>query len=545
MSAVLALGAEPRPVAWMPLPTVPRTQGERFALELERQLVTGNFAAEERNLGRAYEEAAVALREAGVAVANPYAAFAGGTFGQLRGLLTLSPAERDRIAALERAWDAAVGRLRAERPQESERYLYSHEVAALARRRAETAAREAMAAEGLGGGLRALIAGVERALGRGVVPAAEVADAQAAVAAARGEQIVADANPAGPEAAAAHQHAVAAALAKIETPEAPPLPELPRPVVPPPEALHLARLSQAELRAHVRSVVDELLAARAGNRADAAWRPDLGAITIEWGDDSAGLAHILARRRAEGLDAEQWVRDMLPLLLVHGRPVEVQYRPSARVVLEFADARAVLRLDRDGQRENWVLTAFRRRGGESGGGEPGELPSTPAYAPPRRDIGAAEGASPTASIIAPAARRFNAYTPTGRAVLVEPRVVELDRLIASHGPDGRPNPAYPHAEGLQPRDRSAAPSQDQVRTIAARLIPERLLPNVEARTGAPIIGPDLVVESATAAWRRCCATSATPTWPRSAKPISTRRSGLGSPSRGCASRCWCRSASPR
>ena len=92
-------------------------------------------------------------------------------------------------------------------------------------------------------------------------------------------------------------------------------------------------------------------------------------------------------------------------------------------------------------------------------------------------------------------KQFNAYTPTGRAVLVEPRVVSLRKLIPSHDPDGRPNPAYPHAEGLQPRDRAAAPSQDQVRAIAARLIPERLQPNVEAGTGAPIIGPDLVVES--------------------------------------------------
>lgn len=94
-----------------------------------------------------------------------------------------------------------------------------------------------------------------------------------------------------------------------------------------------------------------------------------------------------------------------------------------------------------------------------------------------------------------AAARFNAYTPAGRAVLVEPQVVELGSLIPSHGPDGRPNPSYPHAEGLQPRDRAAGPSQDQVRAIAARLIPERLLPNVEAGAGAPIVAQDLVVES--------------------------------------------------
>ncbi|MCX8133164.1 MAG: hypothetical protein N3D18_04265 [Roseococcus sp.] len=95
----------------------------------------------------------------------------------------------------------------------------------------------------------------------------------------------------------------------------------------------------------------------------------------------------------------------------------------------------------------------------------------------------------------PALARFNTFTPAGRAVLVEPQLVELDRLVPSHLDDGRPNPAYPHAEGVQPRDRGAAPSLDQIRALAAGLIPERLAPNVEAGLGAPIVADDLVVES--------------------------------------------------
>jgi hypothetical protein len=92
--------------------------------------------------------------------------------------------------------------------------------------------------------------------------------------------------------------------------------------------------------------------------------------------------------------------------------------------------------------------------------------------------------------------RFNAYTPAGRAVMVEPRVVDLSRLVPSHDPEGRLNPAYPHAEGVQPRDRSAAPSAEQVRRIVAGFQPARLLPAVEAGAGAPIVNPhDLVVES--------------------------------------------------
>jgi hypothetical protein len=103
-------------------------------------------------------------------------------------------------------------------------------------------------------------------------------------------------------------------------------------------------------------------------------------------------------------------------------------------------------------------------------------------------------ASAAADAIGPGTR-FHAFTPAGRSVLVEPRVVELRELVPSHSPDGMRNAAYPHEEGIQPRPRGDAPLLDQVRDIAARLIPERLLPNVEARTGSPIIGEDLVVES--------------------------------------------------
>jgi hypothetical protein len=126
----------------------------------------------------------------------------------------------------------------------------------------------------------------------------------------------------------------------------------------------------------------------------------------------------------------------------------------------------------------------------------------PAEAAPEAVTGAARGyvarslENAQAGTAGPATpSRFFAFTPAGRQVLVEPQVVELDSLVPSHLEDGNLNPAYPHAEGVQPRDRGAAPSQDQVRAIAASLIPERLTPNVEAGFGAPIVADDLVVES--------------------------------------------------
>lgn len=87
------------------------------------------------------------------------------------------------------------------------------------------------------------------------------------------------------------------------------------------------------------------------------------------------------------------------------------------------------------------------------------------------------------------------FTPSGRAVGVRYEVAELSALTPSHTDDFAPNPAYPHAEGVQPRQRERDASRQQVEGIAAGLEPERLGRSSEAGSGAPIIGPDEVVES--------------------------------------------------
>lgn len=92
---------------------------------------------------------------------------------------------------------------------------------------------------------------------------------------------------------------------------------------------------------------------------------------------------------------------------------------------------------------------------------------------------------------------YVAFTPGADGVRVElrPEVVDLQRLIVSHDDTGKVNPAYPHEEGLQPRDRSNAASQAQITELASRLEPERLGPSPEAGAGAPIVNAAGVVES--------------------------------------------------
>lgn len=73
-------------------------------------------------------------------------------------------------------------------------------------------------------------------------------------------------------------------------------------------------------------------------------------------------------------------------------------------------------------------------------------------------------------------------SPSGARVAVRPEVVELDSLQRATG-------------ALQVRDRSTASSAAQVEDIAINLDPARLMPNVDGSQGAPMVGPDNVIDS--------------------------------------------------
>lgn len=85
------------------------------------------------------------------------------------------------------------------------------------------------------------------------------------------------------------------------------------------------------------------------------------------------------------------------------------------------------------------------------------------------------------------------FSATGRSIDVRYRLAEADGITTSHDQDLAVNPDFP-AE-LQPRDRARAASAAQVHEIAGNLEPERLTYGSDAGQGAPIVGPDDVVES--------------------------------------------------
>ncbi|HEY0837611.1 MAG TPA: hypothetical protein VGE72_27095, partial [Azospirillum sp.] len=111
-------------------------------------------------------------------------------------------------------------------------------------------------------------------------------------------------------------------------------------------------------------------------------------------------------------------------------------------------------------------------GGALDSAAPGRLPATVAET-------AAGPAVTGGGMAAPPSRVF---TPGGRSVDVQYEVVEGSTLRPASG-------------DLQPRDRTRAASDAQIAAMASRLQPERLGYSADAGSGAPIVGPDGIVES--------------------------------------------------
>jgi GNAT superfamily N-acetyltransferase len=111
---------------------------------------------------------------------------------------------------------------------------------------------------------------------------------------------------------------------------------------------------------------------------------------------------------------------------------------------------------------------------------------TPDESPVFRVTAAPQAAQPAAAPVAPPAQpagnRRTVTTAAGRRVDVEFQVIDASQLQAATG-------------DLQNRDRTRSTSDLQIQNIAGNLDPQRLGDSAEADRGAPIVGPDGVVES--------------------------------------------------
>lgn len=81
------------------------------------------------------------------------------------------------------------------------------------------------------------------------------------------------------------------------------------------------------------------------------------------------------------------------------------------------------------------------------------------------------------------------YTGTGQVRISDDLTIDVEYVVVDAG-------SLTRASGdLQPRDRSGIASDAWIAETAARLDPAQLMPSPNAATGAPIIGPDGIIES--------------------------------------------------
>jgi len=88
---------------------------------------------------------------------------------------------------------------------------------------------------------------------------------------------------------------------------------------------------------------------------------------------------------------------------------------------------------------------------------------------------------------------ISAKTERGTSIDTQYAVINANDLVASHSTELKTNKGYP--QELQPRDRSRVASEAQITRIANSLEPEFLGESPKVSEGAPIVGPDMVVES--------------------------------------------------
>jgi hypothetical protein len=153
-------------------------------------------------------------------------------------------------------------------------------------------------------------------------------------------------------------------------------------------------------------------------------RPDVGDITVMYGEDGkSGLSHIAKRRGTEFIDR-------LPALLRDGKVYEKEGQ-KGRIFIGNDRDEAVIRLDRDGKTQNWLLSAYEK------------YPDLQ-DAVPRQSQAAARAASPLNK-----ASLRKAVTSKGVLGHVIASMIDSNVVVLHDGPGSLPKGAGKNIKGVQ------------------------------------------------------------------------------------------------
>ena len=104
--------------------------------------------------------------------------------------------------------------------------------------------------------------------------------------------------------------------------------------------------------------IDHLLKEQSGYVPAAINKDGIGDIDFVWGNggkDGYGLAHIIERRDSQGIDGKEFIRK-IPSMIKSGEVMKGQ--SNDRIFITNKDYTAVIRLDYDGIKATWLVTAY-------------------------------------------------------------------------------------------------------------------------------------------------------------------------------------------
>lgn len=118
----------------------------------------------------------------------------------------------------------------------------------------------------------------------------------------------------------------------------------------------------AEFRGNPEGAIEKLLQEKSGYVSGAIYKEGIGDIDFIYGKpgkNGYGLAHIIERRNQQGINGEEFVRE-IPELIKSGN-VYTQLNYPGRKYIVSGDKEAAVRLDWNGENRNWLVTAYMKK----------------------------------------------------------------------------------------------------------------------------------------------------------------------------------------
>lgn len=118
----------------------------------------------------------------------------------------------------------------------------------------------------------------------------------------------------------------------------------------------------AEFRGKPEGAIEKLLQEKSGYVSGAVYKEGIGDIDFIYGEpgkNGYGLAHIIERRNQQGINGEEFVRE-IPKIINQGVVYDILGVNDRKYILS-SDKETIIRLDLDGEKRNWLLTAYMKK----------------------------------------------------------------------------------------------------------------------------------------------------------------------------------------